>query len=112
MTINETKRENVTVVQPSGKLDSLSSPDLDKRLTVLIESGIRQLAVDLSALEYISSAGLRVFLSAAKRMQPVQGKIVLAAPSAQVQQIFDIAGFTSILPICKTVNEACAACAV
>lgn len=112
MNISESKQGNVTILQAQGKLDSMSSPELDKRLTGLVESGIRQIAVDLTGIDYVSSAGLRVFLSAAKRLKQAQGKLALANPSAQVQQIFDIAGFANILPIFKTINEAVGACAL
>ena len=112
MNISESKQGNVTILKVQGKLDAMSSPELDKRLAGLVENGTRQIALDLAGLEYVSSAGLRVFLSAAKRLQQVQGKLALANLSAQVQQIFDIAGFESILPVFKTVNEAVAACAL
>jgi len=112
MNIVESKHGNVTVLQVQGKLDSMSSPEMDKRMTGLIESGIRQIAVNLADIAYVSSAGLRVFLSAAKRLKQSQGKLALANPSAQVQQIFDIAGFAAILPIFKTLNEAVNACAL
>lgn len=111
MNITESKQGSVTVLLAEGKLDSVSSPDLDRRMATLIEDGVRQITVDLSGVDYISSAGLRVFLSAAKRLKQAQGKLALAAPSNQVQQIFDVAGFASILPIFRTLNEAVAACA-
>jgi anti-anti-sigma factor len=110
MNISESKQGDVTILKAQGKLDSMSSPELDKHLTSLVENGVRQIAVDLAELDYVSSAGLRVFLSAAKRLKQAQGKLALANLSAQVQQIFDIAGFESILPVFKTVNEAVAAC--
>jgi len=112
MNISESKQGNVTILQVQGKLDAMNSPELDTRLTGLVESGIRQIAVDLAGIDYVSSAGLRVFLSAAKHLKQAQGKLALANPSAQVQQIFDIAGFASILPIFKTLNEAVSACAI
>ncbi|MDD5677454.1 MAG: STAS domain-containing protein [Kiritimatiellae bacterium] len=112
MNTSESKQGNVTILQVQGKLDSASSPELDKRLTGLVGSGARQVVVNLDGLEYVSSAGLRVFLSAAKHLKQAQGKLALASPSAQVQQIFDIAGFASIMPIYKTLNEAVGACAM
>jgi len=112
MNISESKQGNVTILKVQGKLDAMSSPELDKRLASLVESGTRQIALDLAGLEYVSSAGLRVFLSAAKRLKQAHGKLALANLSAQVQQIFDIAGFESILPVFKTVNEAVDACAL
>ncbi len=110
MEISESKQGNVTVVKAQGKLDSASSPELEKFLAGLIEKGTRQIALNLAGLEYVSSAGLRVFLSAAKRLKQSQGKLALANLTPQVQQIFDIAGFNNILPVFKTVNEAIAAC--
>lgn len=111
MNISETKQGHVTILRAQGKLDATSSPDLDQRLVTLTENGVRRVVVDLSALEYVSSAGLRVFLSAAKRLQKAEGKMALANPAAQVQQVFEIAGFAAILPIFKSMDEAVAACA-
>lgn len=112
MNISESQQGAVTILKVQGKLDAASSPELDKRLSSLVENGTRQIALDLSGLDYVSSAGLRVFLSAAKRLKQAHGKLALANLSAQVQQIFDIAGFESILPIFKTINEAVDACAI
>ena len=112
MNISESKQGNVTILNVQGKLDAMSSPELDTRLASMVESGTRQIVLDLAGLEYVSSAGLRVFLSAAKRLKQAQGKLALANLCAQVQQIFDIAGFESILPVLKTINEAVDACAM
>ncbi len=111
MTIQETTHGGAMVLQVQGKLDALNAPALDQRLAAAVDGGARALVVDLSALEYISSAGLRVFLSGAKRLQQSHGKMALAGPTAQVEQIFEIAGFAAILPIYKTVAAAAAACA-
>ena len=112
MTIHERKQGNITILQALGRLDSTSAPEMDRCLNTLIGGGARQVVLDLAGLEYVSSAGLRTFLSAAKRMKQAQGKLALANLSAQVQQIFDIAGFESILPVFKTINEAIDACAI
>lgn len=112
MNLSESKQGNVIILKAEGKLDSTSSPELDKRISSLIENGAKQIALDLADLDYVSSAGLRIFLSAAKRLKQAQGKLALANLSVQVQQIFDIAGFESILPVFKTVKEAVDACAI
>lgn len=112
MNISESKQNTVTILKLQGKLDATSAPELDKRLSSLVDSGTKQVALDLVGLEYVSSAGLRVFLSAAKRLKQAHGKLALANLSAQVQQIFDIAGFESVLPVFKTINEAVNACAI
>jgi len=106
MTINERAQGEITILQPKGRLDATSAPETEKRLTALIADGARSIIFDLSDMEYVSSAGLRVFLSSAKRMKQVQGKLTLARPAAQIRQILDMAGFSAILPIFDTLPEA------
>jgi anti-anti-sigma factor len=72
----------------------------------VINSGAQRLAVDLSQLDYVSSSGLRVFLLAAKQLQGTQGKIVLCALKDHVRQVFDLAGFSSVLSIYGSRDEA------
>jgi anti-sigma B factor antagonist len=78
-----------------GKLDTTSSPSLEKTLSENLE-GIDRLILDMSALEYVSSAGLRVLLSVQKTMSRRQGLIV-RRPSQTVMEIFDVTGFSDIL---------------
>jgi anti-anti-sigma factor len=106
MTINQRKEGDITVLQVQGRLDATSAPDTDRRLATLIDGGVLKVVLDLSGLEYVSSAGLRVFLTAAKRMKQVQGKLALASPAPQVKQVFDIAGFSTILPIFASMADA------
>jgi stage II sporulation protein AA (anti-sigma F factor antagonist) len=72
----------------------------------VINSGTQRLVVDLSQLDYVSSSGLRVFIIAAKRLQTVNGKIVLCSMKDQVRQVFDLAGFSSMLSIHASRDEA------
>jgi anti-sigma B factor antagonist len=62
--------------------------------------------IDLSHLEYVSSSGLRVFLLAAKRLHSAEGKIVLCSLKEHVRQVFDLAGFSSILSIYGSRDDA------
>ncbi len=106
MTINERKEGDITILLAQGRLDSTSAQDTDRKLSSIIDGGVLHLVLDLSGLEYVSSAGLRVFLSAAKHMRKVQGKLALTSPSPQVKQVLDMAGFSTILPIFATMEEA------
>ena len=110
MTINERKQGDATILQPQGRLDATSASEMDRSVITLINGGIMHLVLDLSGLEYVSSAGLRVFLSAAKRMKQVQGKFSLANPTPQVQQVLQVAGFSTILPVFATIAEATGTC--
>lgn len=89
----------IQAVRPQGRLDSNSGPVFEKELLGYIDGGSRRLLLDLSELSYISSAGLRVILVAAKKMKAAGGKLVLAGLSAQVAEVFEISGFNRILDI-------------
>jgi len=111
MNIQETKQGNVNVIGVEGRLDSMSSFSFDTHLSKLIDEGNVFIALNCVKLDYISSAGLRAILSAAKKAKQAKGKLTLGNPSQQVSEILDIAGFASILPIFKTIDEAVNACA-
>ena len=106
MNMEITNEEGLTVVKVSGRLDATTAPDFEKRMTELIGGGSRKMALDLSVLEYISSAGLRGILGTTKRLKAENGKLVLCGPSGVVQEVITLSGFSSFLPICKTVEEA------
>ncbi len=80
-----------------GRLDTTTAPQLEAELGSAL-SGVTALKFDLAKLEYISSAGLRVLLSAQKTMNK-QGSMVITGVSTEVQEIFDVTGFSDILTI-------------
>ena len=80
-----------------GRLDTMTAPELDKELQGSL-SGIAQLVFDLSKLDYVSSAGLRVLLSAQKVMSK-QGSMVVKNVNEQIMEVFEVTGFTDILTI-------------
>jgi anti-anti-sigma factor len=91
--------DRISIVRPQGRLDSASSPQFERDLLSDIDTGIRKLLIDFSELQYISSAGLRTILLAAKRMKASGGRLVLCSLSPQIAEVFDISGFSSILDI-------------
>ena len=80
-----------------GRLDTTTAPQLEAELGSAL-SGVTALKFDLAKLEYISSAGLRVLLSAQKTMNK-QGTMVISGVSPEVKEIFDVTGFSDILTI-------------
>jgi stage II sporulation protein AA (anti-sigma F factor antagonist) len=72
----------------------------------VINSAAQRLVIDLAQLDYVSSSGLRVFLLAAKRLQATNGKLTLCGLQDHIQQVFDLAGFSSILSIYGSRDEA------
>jgi anti-sigma B factor antagonist len=106
MDISEDRRADAVILALSGKLDATTAKTFEDRILGVINSGTQRLVVDLSQLDYVSSSGLRVFIIAAKRLQTVDGKIVLCSMKDHVRQVFDLAGFSSMLSIYGSRDEA------
>ena len=97
MNITKTKEENKLTVALEGRLDTVTAPQLEGELRTAVD-GISELIFDLGALDYVSSAGLRVLLSAQKVMNR-QGSMTIRNVKPEIMEIFDVTGFTDILNI-------------
>ena len=91
MQINKNQEGNKLTLAPVGRVDTITSPELE---AAVVLDGIEELVFDLAQVDYISSAGLRVLLSAQKKMAGKSMKIVNARPA--VKEVFDITGFSDI----------------
>ena len=91
--INETE---LTVVL-TGRLDTITAPELEKELKASLD-GVSALTIDMATLEYISSTGLRVLLSAQKTMNR-QGEMKIKNVNETIMEIFEVTGFSDILTI-------------
>ena len=111
MEITEQKRGKVNIVGLRGRLDGTTCPVVEKRLLALAAQGEPRIAFDLSGLNYISSAGLRVLMLVAKQVHTGGGKLALAALRDNVHEIFKIAGFTQLFSVYQTLDEALTHCA-
>ena len=80
-----------------GRLDTLTSPSLEEKINEVVD-GADKLIVDLSALAYISSAGLRVLLGAVQQMEG-KGEMIVRNPSQAVREVFDLTGFSRLFTI-------------
>ena len=81
----------------TGRLDTTTAPELEKELKASLD-GVTTLVIDMTALEYISSAGLRVLLSAQKTMNK-QGEMKVVHVGETIMEIFEVTGFSDILSI-------------
>lgn len=97
LNINKDKKGESCVYYLEGRLDTTTAPQLEADIKESID-GVSSLVMDLSKLEYISSAGLRVLLSAQKTMNK-QGSMVVRNVRDEVNEIFDVTGFSDILTI-------------
>ncbi|MBQ3669031.1 MAG: STAS domain-containing protein [Clostridia bacterium] len=97
LNIDTRKDGDALTIALTGRLDTITAPELEKAVKDNV-SGISSLTMDFEKLEYISSAGLRVLLSAQKTMNR-QGKMVVTHVNDTVQEIFEVTGFADILTI-------------
>jgi anti-sigma B factor antagonist len=106
METSKRKEKGALVISLKGRLDAVTSPMLEKDLTELMAGGERFFVMDLANLDYISSAGLRSILVVVKRLKEKQGKLVLASLKSVVREVFEISGFSTIIPIFESVDSA------
>ena len=106
MEIREERRDGILVVAPVGRVDSVSSGDLEGRLIGHLAPADRRLVVDFRDVEYISSAGLRVLLMLAKRLRDSGGELVLCSMDRAVRMTFELAGFMPIFTVVASREDA------
>lgn len=98
--------ENRVILRIDGRLDAASAPILERKISSLIEEERHHLILDFSRVDYLSSAGLRVLLSATKKLKAKKGALVLFALADDVNDVIKMAGFDKILHICPSEKEA------
>jgi anti-sigma B factor antagonist len=99
MNIETRELKHVSVVKISGRVDSSTAPQVEAALHDLIDSGRHQVVLDLQGVEYMSSAGLRVLVTALKAAQKSGGDLKLAQPSVRVKEVLDLSGLTPVFNV-------------
>jgi anti-anti-sigma factor len=107
ITIQEYKR--VAVITVTGRVDSATASDFEANVNDVIEGGQHNLVLDLSQVDFLSSAGLRVLVTTRKTLQGAGGDIVLAQPSDRVVETLDTAGLDVLFERYDTREAAIAA---
>ena len=107
MQISTRTSNDVHIVAFTGSLDSGTSPEAQKSLGAVLASA-KKVVLDFTELDYISSAGLRVLLGAAKQLRASGGKLGMFGLNQSVREVFDISGFSSILPVYQSEADAIA----
>ncbi|MBO9308433.1 MAG: STAS domain-containing protein [Chloroflexi bacterium] len=106
MQVSVSEMRRVMLIEVSGRVDSLSATKLGEALNEQIDSGRNRLVIDLSNVEYISSAGLRELVSAAKKVRSSGGDLRIAGPSHRVRDVLQLAGLLELLQVFPTQIEA------
>ncbi len=91
--------DSVLVLNPLGRIDGTNAKAFEEALLGRIEAGDKNILMNFEGINYISSAGLRVLLMAAKRTSQAAGKLALCAVQDHIQEVFKFSGFSEIIPI-------------
>jgi len=109
MEINISEHKNCVLIEVSGRIDSSTAPQLEEAFKSLTDKGLYKLVFDMSKVDYISSAGLRVLISTQKTCQQHgNGQLVLASVPERVYDALDLAGFVHLFNIYDDVTTAVA----
>ena len=98
MRISRQSEQEKLILQIEGRLDTATSPQLEQELGEGLDR-VRELVLDFTPLEYITSAGLRVLLAAHKKMEKQEGRLVIRGANEGVRKVFTITGFMDILHV-------------
>ena len=104
MEINQKEENGIVFIAFKGRLDGTSAVEAEETINTIFKGENNRLLFDFEFLEYLSSAGLRVVLGAAKEIKRRDGKFVLCALNAYVKEVFEVSGFGAIIPIADSVE--------
>lgn len=108
MEIAERQQDDAKIVELQGRFDAQSAGDVEAKMGEVLAGGAQKLVVDMAGVEYVSSAGLRVLLSTAKKLGAGGGKLALCGLKPYVYEVFEVAGFTTIFQILPDADQALA----
>jgi len=106
MQIAVTTQGGVTIAALAGRMDAMTTVEFDRWFSQQLTSGETRLVLDMQGLEYISSAGLRSLLAAAKQIKTKNGSLLLCQLGGTVEEVFRISGFLAIFKSFGSVDEA------
>ena len=105
MDITHVKEDEISIITINGRLDATTAPVADKTIKKILKRDCLRMIFDFSALDYLSSGGLKVILRATKELRRKEGQIVLCSLSKFVKEIFDVSGLNSLIPITESVES-------
>ena len=106
MNISTTNIESVSVVRLEGNLDTNTSSDAEESLNQLIDGGASKILVNFADVDFVSSAGLRILLATAKKLSRAGGNLRISNLNETVSEVFEISGFSTILDVFGSEEEA------
>ena len=109
MEVHTERQGGAMIAKAVGRIDGANAREFENALHATLGENDKALILDMQSLSYVSSAGLRVILMAAKMLQRRGGKFVVCSLSDSINEVFEISGFNRIIPTHATRSEALAA---
>lgn len=106
MQLNTSREGNVLVFEPEGRIDGTNASEFEAAFMESVNAGEGNILVDFSAVDFISSAGLRVLLMVAKELKAKSGRIELCAMRDYLKEVFEVSGFDAIFAIHEARTDA------
>lgn len=106
MEITHAQENGICIITCKGRIDTGNYVDAEQAMNEILDAGHKQVILDFSELEYISSAGLRTMISLAKRIKKEDGALAVACMNEYIKEVFDIAGFQILIPSSDTLEGA------
>ncbi len=103
--IKEELKQDILILHVQGRLDAISSPAAERKVFDYIHRGQHQLLLDFSGVDYLSSAGMRMLLSTAKKLKALSGKLVVSSVTPNVMDVLRMSGFDHVLEIAQTEED-------
>jgi anti-anti-sigma factor len=100
------EKGDVIVIRLEGRLDAASSPNLEKQINSIIDTGHFKIALNFVNVDYLSSSGMRLMLSISKKLKSLEGKLVACNMNEDVMDVIKMTGFQQVLEIYPTEEEA------
>ena len=105
ITIKNELRGDVLILRMIGRLDAISSPTAEGRVFDFINNGQNKLLFDFTAVDYLSSAGMRMLLSVTKKLKSLSGHLVIYGLTSNVMDLLKMSGFDHVLEIVHTEED-------
>ncbi|MHB9035946.1 MAG: STAS domain-containing protein [Armatimonadota bacterium] len=101
-----TLEKELPIIELEGEVDVYTAPQLKQQIINILESGAKELIIDLTKVDYLDSTALGVLIGGLKRMREVDGNMVLICPSPRIRRVFEITGLDKIFDIYNSEDDA------
>jgi len=98
--------DDILIIKVNGRLDAITSPEMEKAVFDFISSGKHKLVLDFSGVDYLSSAGMRMLLSTTKKLKTLGGRLVVCNVAANVMDVLKMSGFDHVIDISVDAEDA------